>query len=91
MRVKLLTAQVGMAEGKSEAHGAGQYREVPAGSEGEVLSQDELTKWVEVIFPLHQSGPMEPYHVRSFLDAKELKIIAYPPGSPFVKRLGPHS
>lgn len=91
MKVKLLEAQYGIAEGKSEAHGSGQYREVPAGSHGEVLSQDELTKWVEVIVPLGSSGPLEPYHVRMFLAPKDIQIIAYPPGSPFVKRIGPHT
>lgn len=91
MKVKLLTPQYGLAEGKSDAHGAGQYQEIHAGTHGEVLSQDATTGWVEVIFPLHQSGPLEPYHVRSFLDGKELRIIEYPPGSPFVQRRGPHT
>lgn len=91
MKVRLLEAEMGIAEGKSEPHGAGQYQEIPAGKLGEVMGQDELTGWVETIFPLDESGPMEPYHVRAFLEPKNLKIVAYPPGSPFVKRVGPHT
>ncbi len=86
MKVRLLKAEYGIAEGKSEAHGAGQYREVASGTLGEVMGQDETTGWVEVIFPLKNSGPMEPYHVRCFLSPGDVKVVAYPPGSPFIER-----
>jgi hypothetical protein len=85
--VQLLVPEMGIAEGKSEAHGAGQWREVPAGKQGEVISQDPSTGWLEVIFPLDDSGPMEPYHVRMFLEPNQVKARpdVLPPG-PMVKR-----
>lgn len=62
--VQLKNSDYGIAEGKSEAHGSGEYREVKQNSIGEVMGQDPITGLVEVIYPLHNSGPMEPYHVR---------------------------
>lgn len=64
--VQLKQEDYGIAEGKSEAHGSGQQRLVPANSIGEVMGQDPVTKMVEVIYPLHNSGPLEPYHVRMY-------------------------
>jgi hypothetical protein len=34
---------------------------------------------------------LEPYHVRAFVEPKQLKVMATPPGSPFIKRVGPHT
>lgn len=83
--VRLKNDAYGLAEGKSEAHGAGQYQPVPAGSSGEVLAQDSTTGWVEVIFPL-DGGPMTPYHVRCFVDPSDLIHSTQSPPGPFIKR-----
>ena len=83
--VRLKTEGYGMAEGKSEAHGAGQYQSVPEGSTGEVLGQDPTTGWVEVIFPL-EGGPLSPYHVKCFVDATDLEHTRQKPPGPFIKR-----
>ena len=81
--VRLKTEAYGIAEGKSEAHGAGQYRAIPAGTHGEVLGQDPTTGWVEIILPLKDSSYLEPYHVKVFCDPSEIEPVE---GSPFVKR-----
>lgn len=85
--VRINVATMGIAEGKSKDHGAGQYREIKKNSIGEVLGQDPTTGWVDVIFPLHKSGPMEPYHVRAWLDPSDLTPMpgVKKPG-PFIKR-----
>lgn len=72
--VRLEEAIYGITEGKSEAHGAGQYKEVPKNSMGEVLGQDDFTGWVEVIFegPQDKAKAMEPYHVRAFVEPEKL-------------------
>jgi hypothetical protein len=75
----------GMAEGKSEEHGAGQYQEVPEGSTGQVLGQDPDLGWVEVIFPL-DGGELSPYHVRVFCNPDELKATRIRPPGPFIRR-----
>ena len=75
----------GLAEGKSEAHGAGQYQEIPEGATGEVMSQDKTLGWVEVIFPL-DGGELTPYHVRVFCNPSDLKKTRIRPPGPFVKR-----
>jgi hypothetical protein len=75
----------GLAEGKSEAHGAGQYQEIPEGATGEVLSQDKTLGWVEVIFPL-DGGELTPYHVRVFCNPSDLKKTRIRPPGPFVRR-----
>lgn len=84
--VRLKYDGYGMAEGKSEAHGAGQYMNVPAGSEGEVLGQDPTTGWVEVIFPLKESSYLEPYHVKIFCEPSDIEHTNRQPPGPFVKR-----
>lgn len=81
--VQLKNADYGIAEGKSEAHGSGQYREVPANSIGEVMGQDPTTGMVEAIYPLHNSGPLEPYHVRMYHFPSEVTL------RPDLKRPGP--
>jgi len=75
----------GLAEGKSEEHGAGQYKEVPQGSTGEVLDQDKTTGWVEVIFPL-KGGELTPYHVRCFLEPSQISKTDHQPPGPFIRR-----
>lgn len=84
--VRLKNNVHGTAEGKSEAHGAGQYRMVPEGSSGEVLGQDPTTGWVDCIFPLDDSGPMEPFHVRCWLEPSDLIPSQMRPPGPFIRR-----
>lgn len=84
--VRLKVEGYGMAEGKSEEHGSGQYKSIPMGSTGEVLYQDPATGWVEVIFPLHESSYLEPYHVRMFCDPSDLAPTNTAPPGPFIKR-----
>lgn len=84
--VRLKNEGYGMAEGKSEEHGAGQYQSIPAGTEGEVLGQDTSTGWVEVIFPLHESSYMEPYHVKMFCEPGEIEHTNKQPPGPFIQR-----
>lgn len=83
--VRLEEAEYGVMEGKSELHGAGQYKEIPKGSIGEVLGQDPTTGWVDVIFagPQADAGPMEPFHVRAFLEPEKLTAM------PNIKKPGP--
>lgn len=83
--VRLKNEVWGMAEGKSEEYGAGQYQPVPEGSTGEVLGQDPSTGWVECIFPL-EGGPMTPYHVRCFVEPSDLEASRQSPPGPFIKR-----
>lgn len=83
--VRLKDDAYGLAEGKSEAYGAGQYQPVPAGSTGEVLSQDPTTGWVEVIFPL-EGGPLTPYHVKCYVDTSDIEHTRQRPPGPFIKR-----
>lgn len=83
--VRLKVEGYGLAEGKSEAHGSGQYQSIPMGSTGEVLYQDPTTGMVEVIFPL-KGGPMTPYHVKMFCDANQLEATNTAPPGPFIKR-----
>jgi hypothetical protein len=85
--VRLEESTYGIAEGKSEQHGAGQYREVIKNSIGEVLGQDQTTGWVEVIFPLNDTGPMEPYLVRLWIEPEKLTpmLNVKAPG-PFIRR-----
>ena len=84
--ITLAESAFGIAEGPSNAQGVGEYQEIPAGSVGEVHGQDERMGWVDAIFPL-SGGPKTPYHVRCFLDPKEI----VPPTTPEAKeeRRGP--
>jgi hypothetical protein len=81
--VRLNEDEYGVAEGKSEAHGAGSYRLVTKNSIGEVLGTDPTTGWVDVIFPIHDAGPMEPYHIRALVEPGQLTPM------PNVKKPGP--
>lgn len=84
--VRLKDDGYGVAEGKSEEHGAGQYQNIPAGSEGEVLGQDPSTGWVEVIFPLHETSYLEPYHVKMFCSPGDIEHTNKQPPGTFIKR-----
>ncbi len=72
--VRLEEEEYGVLEGKSEEHGAGQYKLIPKGSIGEVLGQDPTLGWVDVIFagPQAKAGPMEPYHIRAWIEPSKL-------------------
>lgn len=87
--VRLNADEYGIMEGKSEEHGAGQHKLIPKGSIGEVLGQDPTTGWVDVAFagPQAQAGPMEPYHVRAWIEPGNLTPMpgVKKPG-PFIKR-----
>lgn len=78
--VRLEEATLGVLEGKSEEHGAGQYKEIPKNSIGDVVYQDKTTGLVEAVFvgPQRKAGPMEPYHIRVFLEPEQLTKL---PGS----------
>lgn len=84
---QVIKATYGVAEGKSVEHGAGGYREIPKNAIVEVLGQDPTTGWVDCIWPLKDSGPMEPYHVRAWIPAEDLtpRPDVRKPG-PFIKR-----
>jgi intein/homing endonuclease len=83
--VRLKVEGYGMAEGKSEAHGAGQYQNIPMGTTGEVLYQDPSTGYVEAIFPL-KGGPLSPYHVKMYVNPSEIEHTDAKPPGPFIKR-----
>jgi hypothetical protein len=87
--VRLEEAEMGVMEGKDPAHGAGGFKEIPAKSIGEVISQDETTGFVDVIFagPQAEAGPLEPYHVQAYIEPNKLTLMPNikPPG-PFIRR-----
>jgi hypothetical protein len=77
-RVRLMTeSEMGILQGKSVAHGAGQYKEIPMNSVGEVIGQDPTTGWVDVIFegPQKDAGPLEPFSVRAWLEPEKLGLL----------------
>ncbi len=82
--VRLNVAEMGVMQGPTPgANGDGQYRDIPVNSIGEVLGQDATTGWVDVIFPLHDSGPLEPFHVRAWIEPEKLSAM------PNIKKPGP--
>lgn len=85
--VRLKNEEYGIMEGKSQEHGAGQYRVIPKNSIGEVLGVDPTTGWVDVIFPIHDTGPMQPYLTRAWIEPQNLTPMpnVAKPG-PFIKR-----
>jgi hypothetical protein len=68
----------GQYEGKSEAHGAGQYHEVqavdPSGKpqHAEVLGQDPTTGWIEIIISNDAGKAMEPFLTRCFVEPSDI-------------------
>lgn len=70
--------QWGLAQGKSEAHGSGQYIQIPARKpdgrpqHAEVLSQDPTTGWIEIIVSLDDNGPNEPYLAQVFVEPNDI-------------------
>lgn len=80
---RLEEATYGEAVGKGAA---GDWREVPKNSIGEVMGQDPTTGWVEINFPL-KGGENTPYHVRVFIEPEKLTPMpgVAKPG-PFIRR-----
>jgi len=70
-------ATLGQSEGREGAYDAGQWMEIPKNAMVEVVSQDQTTGWVEVMYPL-KGGPMSSYHVRCFIEPEKLTPL---PGS----------
>lgn len=72
--VRLKNDGMGQAQGpEAGQYGDGEYRNVPAGTLGEVRHQDERTGWVEVAFPLDDTGSHEPFHVVMYLTPSEIE------------------
>lgn len=72
--------------GRSDAHGSGQPAKIPAGSVGEVLSQDPTTKMINVLFEnklTEKMGPLEPNGITAWYLPSELTV------RPDVRRPGP--
>jgi hypothetical protein len=70
-RARLEEATLGKTVGREGATDAGQWYEIPKGSNVEVVYQDPATGWVEVHFPL-KGGPMTSYHVECFVEPAKL-------------------
>lgn len=90
LQVRLNKPHYGIMQGKSELHGAGQYKEIPAGSIGTLMEAvDDLGGQANVIFagPQAQAGELQPYHVQAWIPLKDLTPMPgiQPPG-PFIKR-----
>lgn len=86
--VRLEKEEYGIMQGKSEEHGAGQYKLIPKNSIGEVLGQDPTTGWVDVLFagPQSDAGPMEPYAVRAWIEPQSLTPSSVPKPGPAIRR-----
>jgi hypothetical protein len=91
MMVQTLHDDMGIWEGRSAEHGAGEYTNIPAGSIGEVLGQDP-TGLVNVLFMneaigVQKHGPMMPWGATGWFMPSELRLRAdvRAPG-PAVKR-----
>jgi hypothetical protein len=89
--VQLLGSEMGVAEGPDPSNAMhGSYMEIKPNSVGEVMGVDNvpgLGQTVEVIFPLHNTGELEPYHVRAWLRPEQLRPrpdIKQP--GPFIRR-----
>jgi hypothetical protein len=69
----------GQMEGKSEAHGAGQYHEVQARrpdgqpQHAEVMGQDPTTGWIEIIISNDAGKAMEPFLTRCFVEPSDIE------------------
>lgn len=73
--VRLKKPGMGLAYGpESGQYGDGDYRDIPAGTLGEVRDQDQRTGWVEVAFPLDDTGAHEPFHVVMYLNPSDIEL-----------------
>lgn len=74
--VRINVAEYGTMEGPTPGkNGDGQFREIPKNSIGEVLGQDSTTGWVDVIFPIHDTGPLQPFHIRAWIEPEKLNAM----------------
>lgn len=83
--VRLDKEEYGVAEGRSEEHGAGQYVLIPKNSIGEALGTDQTTGWTHCLFtgPMKDNGPMQPWGVSAWIDGSNLTAM------PNVRKPGP--
>lgn len=83
--IRLDKEEYGLAEGRSEEHGAGQYVMIPKNSIGEALGTDRTTGWTHCLFtgPMKNNGPMEPWGVSAWIDGSNLTAM------PNVRKPGP--
>jgi hypothetical protein len=76
--VRLLSDETGVMEGPSEEHGAGAFRDWPAGSIGEVVDFNETTGYVTVIIPHDFGGSHSPFHTRVIVSANDVEEVERP-------------
>ena len=76
--VRLLSDEAGVMEGPSEEHGAGAFRDWPAGSIGEVVDVDESTGYATVIIPHDFGGPHSPFHTRVIVSSSDVEQVERP-------------
>lgn len=86
--VRLEVEEYGVAQGRSEDHGAGQWKKIPKNSLGEVLGTDPTTGWVNCLFtgPCKNNGPMEPHGVTAWIEPQNLSASNTPKPGPAVRR-----
>lgn len=76
--VSMIGNDMGVAEGPDPTHPMhGRYMNIQPNTIGEVMGADHLPglgQVVEVLFPLHETGPLEPYHVRAWLRPDQVKL-----------------
>lgn len=79
---------MGLAEGPVPGqYGDGEYREVPAGSPGEVRHQDATTGWIECAFDLNNSGENEPYRITVYVEPGDIESAGdLTPSDPAIRR-----
>lgn len=89
--VQMIGSDMGIAEGPDVSNPMhGRHMEIRPNSVGEVLGSDILPglgQMVEVIFPLHTTGELQPYHIRAWLRPDQLALRGdiKPPG-PIIRR-----
>lgn len=73
---------MGQSEGREGATDAGQWMNVPKGTNVVVVYQDPNTGWVECLMPL-KGGRMTSYHVRFFIEPEKLTPLPNRQYTPF--------
>lgn len=68
---------MGKSEGREGATDAGQWMDIPKGTNVVVVHQDKTTGWVECLMPL-KGGAMTSYHVRFFIEPEKLTPLNRP-------------
>lgn len=85
LQVRTNKSHYGIMGGKSEEHGAGQYKEIPQNSIGTLMEAiEDMGGQASVVFagPQAQAGPMEPEHVQAWIPISDLSPMmgVRPPG-----------